>query len=367
MNQTSRRAMRAASISIAIAAMITLVACDRAAVDAGDAPDAAAGEEINLMQRAAPGGVVAYVDGEPITFDQVLREAQAELNQLELQRFRTLEATVDRILARRLVARAAATEGIDPDTWLEREIGQRVPPPPEETIAQMMEQYKAHPAMSSRSPEAQRELVISQLTRDDVRKAHQALFAELRDRADIESFLEPPRIDVVVGDDELARGPANAPVTVVGYSDFQCEFCRTSNDAVERLLAEYGDRVRFVHRDFAIAEHPRATPAARAARCAGEQSRYWDYSQLLWTRPGNLLDQELVSRAESLALDMAAFRECFESDRYRTEVAASFEQGRKLGVTGTPTYFVNGLVLPGAQTYEALKMVIEDELREAGV
>lgn len=363
MKSIAQRALQSALVAIVA---MTLVACGTNAEN-GDAPVGGDdSSQINLLRSEMPGGVVAYVDGVPITFNEMMSEAQAELNQIEIQRFRTLQSTIDRITARRLVERAAAADGIGPEAWLAREVDKRVPQPSEARIAELMKRYEKHPSMIGKSTQERRDMVRQEATRDKVRDAHIEIFELLRAGVEIESFLDPPRVDIDVPDSAPSWGPTDAPVTVVEFSDYQCKFCRQTHGAVQQLLTEFGDRVRFVYRDFAAAERPRAEPAARAARCAGEQSRYRDYHDVLWSKDGDLSDDDLLRRAEGLALNMKDFRDCYSSDRYDAEIARSFEEGRKLGVTGTPTFFINGLVLQGSQTFESLKVVVEDELKRVG-
>ena len=104
-----------------------------------------------------------------------------------------------------------------------------------------------------------------------------------------------------------------------------------------------------------------------AARCAGDQDKYWDYHRNLMTIDGNLEDDDLRKRAESIDLDMASFNACYDSGRYREQVKAGTADGTKLGVTGTPTFFINGRMLVGAKPYSEFKSIIEDELSRAGV
>jgi protein-disulfide isomerase len=131
---------------------------------------------------------------------------------------------------------------------------------------------------------------------------------------------------------------------------------------MDQVLARYSGKVRLVHMEFPLDGHPEAVPAARAARCAGEQGRFWEYHRSLMTAPGSLDDADLRGRAASLQLDASSFGSCLSSDRYDAAIQASLEQGEGLGVTGTPAYFVNGRMLSGARPIEAFTEVIDGEL-----
>ena len=164
---------------------------------------------------------------------------------------------------------------------------------------------------------------------------------------------------------EPTRGPDSAPITMVEFSDFQCGYCKRAEATVERLLAEYGDKIHFVYRDYPLQFHKRAEPASIAARCAGDQGKYWEYHNNLMNIRGDLGDADLKKRAEGTQLDMAAFSACLESEAHQSTVRASFQDGASLGVSGTPTFFINGRRLVGARPYEDFKSVIEDELQRA--
>lgn len=169
-------------------------------------------------------------------------------------------------------------------------------------------------------------------------------------------------------DDDPALGPADAPVVIIEFSDYQCPYCKRWHDEVfERMLAEYGDVVRFVYRDFPLGSiHPFAAGAAEAANCANEQNAYWDYHQALFSYKYNLDHDSLLQYANDLGLDMTAFRECLESRRYRDEVQADYNAALQLGVNSTPTFFINGRPVIGAQPYEVFANIIEEELAAAG-
>ncbi len=174
---------------------------------------------------------------------------------------------------------------------------------------------------------------------------------------------EPTRYQVSV-DDDPALGSADAPVVIIEFSDYQCPYCRRFRlEVFDRLREAYGDKIYFVYRDFPLMQiHPEAVPAAIAANCAGEQGAYWDFHDKLFEQTQGLSKEAYLAYAEELGLDMAAFTACIEEERYKDEVLADFRDGQRLGVTGTPTFFINGLPLVGAQPFEVFQQMIESEL-----
>jgi protein-disulfide isomerase len=151
-------------------------------------------------------------------------------------------------------------------------------------------------------------------------------------------------------------------VTIVEFTDYQCPYCHRAQGVMDQVLARYAGKVRLVHLEFPLDGHPGAVPAARAARCAGEQGKFWEYHRSLMTAPGALDDADLKGRAASLQLSASAFASCLASDRHDDAIQASLAQGEGLGVTGTPAYFVNGRMLSGARPLEAFTEVIDGEL-----
>jgi protein-disulfide isomerase len=169
-------------------------------------------------------------------------------------------------------------------------------------------------------------------------------------------------------DDDPSIGPADAPVTIIEFSDFQCPYCaRFQSDTLPQILSNYGDRVRFVYRDFPLTSlHANALKAAEASECADDQGAYWKYHDLLFQNQSALDDASLKNYAASLGLDTATFNQCLDSDKYLSEVQKDEQDGIAAGVQGTPSFFINGMPLTGAQPYSVFQAAIESALAKAG-
>jgi protein-disulfide isomerase len=133
---------------------------------------------------------------------------------------------------------------------------------------------------------------------------------------------------------------------------------------VDEIMGRYPGKVRFVHRDFLLGK-PRSLPAARAARCAGEQGKFWEYHRDLLVTPGDMGDADLKSRAAGMGLDGGKFSTCAASDRFDADIRSATESGQSLGIDSTPTFFVNGRRLVGAVPADQFAEVIEDELNRS--
>jgi protein-disulfide isomerase len=170
------------------------------------------------------------------------------------------------------------------------------------------------------------------------------------------------RYDVSIDDDPI-YGPDTAKITIIEFSDYECPFCQKwSVEVLPRLREKYGDQIRLVYRDFPlIGLHDNAAPAAEAANCANDQGKYWEYHDLLFSG-GRLNRQTYESYAQTLSLNMSEFNACLDDRRYQKEVEADYNYASELGVQSTPTFFINGLALVGAQPFEVFEQVIDMEL-----
>lgn len=165
-----------------------------------------------------------------------------------------------------------------------------------------------------------------------------------------------------------SRGNPNAAVTIVEFSDYQCPFCkRFFDETYLKILKQYGEKVYYVFRDYPLASHQHAQKAAEAARCAEDQGKYWQYHDLLFEKREEWGDKQEISAdltnyAKGLGLALDEFSSCLSSGRYKEAVQDDFALGQKVGVSGTPTFFINGKMLVGAQPFENFKALIEEEL-----
>lgn len=188
-------------------------------------------------------------------------------------------------------------------------------------------------------------------------------FAELMNGSRTPSLTDPNSRFEVTASSEYFRGGAEATVEIIEFGDFNCGFCgRFHKETYGRIAETYGDQVRFVYRDFPILAETSVT-AALAARCAGEQGRFWEYHDLLFENQG-VFNQNgaFAGFAEQLELDMDEFNTCVEEQRYLSGVVADYQFAQQLGIRGTPAFFINGRPISGAQPFENFAEVIDEEL-----
>jgi protein-disulfide isomerase len=173
----------------------------------------------------------------------------------------------------------------------------------------------------------------------------------------------PVRRVNVSTDDDPSIGPDNAPVTIIEFSDYQCPYCQVWYKQVyQQLLASYPNQLRFVYRDLPLPGHTEAVPAAEAAECAGAQGIYWKYHDALFEQKYGLNRAAYEHYASDLGLDLPAFSACLDSSRFQAEIQADASDAARVGITGTPSFVVNGRLLVGALPFSDFKAVIDEEL-----
>jgi protein-disulfide isomerase len=205
-----------------------------------------------------------------------------------------------------------------------------------------------------------RDSIIGYLEQIEVRVAERAFVEKLRAAASIQIFLVAPESPVfsISTVDQPSIGSAAAPVTIVAFTDYQCPSCAEIHPVLERLVKEYGDKVRLVTRDFPLNQHAEAFKAAEAAEAAREQGRYWEYAQLLMRNQSALSVDKLKAYASELALDRPRFDSALDSGKFAEMVQRDIEEGMKLGINATPTVFINGRRV-SAKSYDELKANVE--------
>ncbi|HYO88293.1 MAG TPA: DsbA family protein, partial [Candidatus Limnocylindrales bacterium] len=177
---------------------------------------------------------------------------------------------------------------------------------------------------------------------------------------------DPNERFVVDTEGDPSRGPDDAPVTIVEFADFRCSYCaRFHAQTLTPLLEAYGDNVRFVYRDYPILGADSVT-AALAGECATDQGKFWEFHDLIYGNQQDLTREAFTTYAADLGMDVEAFNACLDADDTTTRVQRDFSAGQELGVSGTPTFFVNGRILVGAQPYDAFAQYIDEELAQAG-
>jgi len=306
---------------------------------------------------------VADVDGMPITNEQLEKVLGMNLSKLQEQIYSMKRQALDALVSERVLANEAARRKITVTALLDAEVTSKVGLVTEGEIDKY---YEANKAQIKATPEQAREQIRTTLQNQKIQAQRNTFLEALKSKAKVTIRLPAPevqRFDVAIAG-APSKGPANAPVTLVMFSDFHCPFCKQveDNGTLTQILSKYGDQLKFVWMDYPIDQlHPQARAAHEAARCAGEQGKFWEYHKVLYTG-GPKTGEQLKTAAQQAGLDMSGFDTCVSSGKYKAAVQKDIDQGKRLAVTGTPTFFVNGRPLIGAQPLDAFIRMIDDEV-----
>jgi protein-disulfide isomerase len=184
-----------------------------------------------------------------------------------------------------------------------------------------------------------------------------------KDGAELGTVQQPERRHIPLAG--VAKGTANAPITIVEFADFQCPFCSRATATIDQVFKEYLGQVRFYVRHSPLAFHVYAPLAAEAALAAEAQGKFWEMHDKLMANQRGLAREDLESYAREIGLDIATFTQALDAQTYKTRIETDMALAEQIGARGTPTFFINGRVLSGAQPLEAFKAVIDEELLEA--
>jgi protein-disulfide isomerase len=303
---------------------------------------------------------VAKVGDQVITEGELQNEVAHDLRAIDAQIYNVKKQGLDRLIDNRLMEAEAKARGVSVDELKRKEIDEKTKPATDEDAQKFYDENK------SRIPgeyTALKDRIKEFLDKRAQENAREAFVKGLREKAKVVVLLSPPRTKVDIGDAPVL-GKAGAPVTMIEFSDYQCPFCRRAEQTVKLIREQYKDQLRLVFKDYPLPFHPRAMPSAIAARCAGEQGKYWEYHDKLFA--GSSLEQADFERyAKDLGLDTKKFAECLKSPKVREAIEADAKQGASVGVSGTPAFFINGRVITGAQPPEAFREIIDEELAKA--
>jgi len=315
--------------------------------------------------------IVAEVGGVPITRDDLQSIAADELEAVEIQslqfqahleseRHRILEDRLEAMLAEKLVALEASEQGLSTEELLEREIRTKFEEPTQEEV----EGFYLINQQTMQGPKVQMLPRIRQHLSDEFEEeAYQAYVDQLSTKYAVASYLEPLRRDIATSG-HPSHGPADAPVTIVEFSDFECPYCSGLLGTIRNIQQNYSDQVRLVYRQFPLVNlHPNARKAAEASLCANQQGKFWEMHDLMFEDQTGLSVEALEEKAQSLGLDEAAFQKCLNSAQIAELVQADVRAGAVAGVTGTPALFINGRALVGNVPYAQIAEIIDEELK----
>jgi protein-disulfide isomerase len=309
--------------------------------------------------------VFAIVNGVNVTSAMVEDTIKPLVYDVQRQVYALRKKQLDTRINDILLTQAAQKRQVGPEVLLQTEIAAKIKPVSEADARQFYDQNKGSIKGDFEQTKAQ---IVEYLQQKQQEELEGALVKQLRSGATVQTFLREPVAPVyqISTDDQPSRGALNAPVTLVEFTDFQCPSCAAMQPVLERITAEYGEqRVRLVVRDFPLQQHANAFKAAEAAEAARAQGKYWEYAKLLFANQQALDVSKLKEYATQIGLDRAKFDAMIDSGQLSPKVQSDLNEGNRLGINATPSFFVNGRPLE-ERSYEALKAMIDAALKEKG-
>jgi Protein-disulfide isomerase len=277
---------------------------------------------------------------------------------LRNQEYDIKRKALDTLIEQKVLEAAAKKQGLTTDKLFEQEVDSKVQDPSDAEVEGF---YWGRKDRINRPLAEVKTQLRDGLKQIKIQQARQDYLKRLRADSNVAVLLSAPRVEVAY-DPARIRGNAKAPIMIVEFSDYQCPFCHQVEPTVKAVMAKYGDKVSLSYRDFPLtAIHSQAMIAAEASRCAEEQGKFWEYHDQLFTA-SKLEKDALVEYARNLKLDEKQFESCLTSEKFKTQIENDLQDGRKVGVNGTPGFFINGIELSGAKGEESFAQIIDDEL-----
>jgi len=341
--------MRAMGILVVLAAAMAWGGCQTPGQEAKTGPTGSeAGQE-----------VVASVNGETISAEELDASAKAQLQKIQSQIYQVKKRTLDGLIEGKLIEKAAKEKGMTVEEYVAENVDAKVSPPTDEEIQAFYDSQKGR----IRAPlEKVKERISQHLMQTQKAEKRREMIVLLKKNADVKVMLEPPRAEVSLDGAAYASDDKEAKVVLVEFSDYECPYSKRAQATVRKVLEEYKGKVRYAFFDFPLAFHKNAMKAHEAARCAGEQGKYAEYSAKVFDNQQNLGVEGLKQYAKDLELDTDAFDSCLDTGKTAESVKLSVQKGGGVGVSGTPAFFVNGIMISGAQPFESFKEVMDSEL-----
>jgi protein-disulfide isomerase len=300
-------------------------------------------------------GVVAEIAGRKITADELEQKQAGKLLQAKYKYYLAERDALDQFIEDQLLELQAKKEGVTLDELFKRHVAVNVPEPTEDQL-----RFYYEGVQTDESYESARPNIISTVHQLRTKKARDAYIAELRGEYGVVVELDQPSAKVDVKD-ALRLGSEKAPVQIIEFADYECPYCQKVNDDLRRLREQFGDQVSLVYKDFPLPMHSLAERAAEAARCAGVQGKFWEYHDSLFDTK-KLHTTELKEEARAMKLDTDRFNKCLDSGEQSAVVKKDSQEAQRLGLQGTPSFFINNHFMSGSIGYVKLRETVLQEL-----
>ena len=310
-----------------------------------------------IVAQTTPTGqqVVAEIANQKLTDADLEQKEGGKLLQARYQYYVSQRKALDDLIDSQLISTEAARRRVTVDQLLQQEIYKGIKDPTEDQLQVYYE------GLDTQQPyDAVRTQVLEHIRELRRNKARAAYVAQLRKEADITVLLMPPVAELDTANAYI-DGRRDAEIILVEFADYECPYCEKVNSQLLQLKKEYGDRLAIIYKDFPLPMHQRAEKAAEGARCAGEQGKFWEFHNVLYSSRA-LTTEQLKAQARVLGLNADQFDQCLDSGSMSAAIKKDLQEAVALGLSGTPSFFVNGHFFSGAVEYSALKQMVDQQL-----
>ena len=324
-----------------------------------------AGISFTALCGGAKDETLATFDGGTVTTSEVAKNTEQEFYEIEMKAFQAKQQGAFEAAKNKIFEIESKKRNTTVEKMLEEELGKRKSVINDESVRQF---YEANKARINQPFAAVKESLKSRMIANQDQSAKQSFTSELFTKYNFKFNLKEPKQPTIVlaNDGKPFWGNKDAKVVITEFSDFECPYCRDMQGDVQRIKVEYANRIKWVFRNFPLDFHSQAMPTHIAASCVGKQNKYFEFQTRVFGIPtqGRGVDMsppQLERIAQSIGIDMNAYRKCAAdaSGKERAEIEADMQYGQKVGVRGTPTIFINGVLFQKQRNYQSLKEEID--------
>lgn len=315
-----------------------------------------------IFKPAPAAGVAASIGGEQILEKDLIAGIESDVFDAEMKVYEVKFAKLQAMLLEKFMNQDPNKKNISNDEFLDKFIAKNL----KVTDAEIEKFIKERQIPKEQINPEIKERIKQFLEVEGKKIAVEKWIAEKTKKTPVEVYITKPSrpvFDVNVKD-APAKGSSSAKVTIVEYSDFQCPFCSKAATVVNEIEKKYGSKVKIAFKNFPLPFHSQAKIAASAALCANEQNPklFWKMHDAMFADQSKLDKDNLIASAKKIGAKEADFKSCLEADKHKSVIDNDMAEGQKLGIKSTPTFFVNGKLVSGAQPLEVFSELIDEEL-----
>lgn len=316
-------------------------------------------------EQAPQPNVVAKIGDQMITEEELIGEDKLDFFDLKKREYELKMNRLRELMTEKLIGSEAKKANMSLDDFINKKVVKGEIKISDKEYKKFVEEKKI--PESQLNPQI-KERITNYLQTQKRQDMIDAYVAKLTKKNPVEAYFTKPKMSVEVATGEApVMGKKDAPVQIVEFSDFQCPFCGRAADTVNEIKKKYGNKVAVYFKHFPLPMHREAGPASEASMCVHEQNpdKFWKFHDIIFKNQDQLSNDDLAKYAKQVGADEKKFKECFDSKKYAEFVRKDMEQGEKIGVRSTPTFFINGQLVSGAVPLETFSEIIDEELADA--